>query len=66
MRKNLYIKLFLSVSNIHIALSIKIISRTRLKLPLFQNLWFHSIMNVLLNSYPVTAISSLNQSLLGA
>ena len=42
------------------------ISRTRLNLSLFQNLWFHSLMNVLLNSYHVTAIPSLNHSLLDA
>ena len=40
MRKYPYIKLYLSVSNIYIALSIKhTISRTRLNLSLFQNLW---------------------------
>ena len=42
------------------------ISRTRLNLSLFQNLWFHSLVNVLLNSYHVTAIPSLNHSLLDA
>ena len=40
------------------------ISRTRLNLSLFQNLWFHSLMNVLFSSYHVTAIPSLNHSLL--
>ena len=40
------------------------ISQTRLSL--FQNLWFHSLMNVLLNSYHVTAIPALNHSLLDA
>ena len=33
---------------------------------LFQSLWFHSLMNVLLNSYHVTAITSFNNSLLDA
>ena len=42
------------------------ISRIRLNLSLFQNLWFHSLMNVLFNSYHVTAIPSLNHSLLDA
>ena len=64
MRKYPYIKLYLSVSIIYIALSIKhTISRTRLNLSLFQNLWFYSLMNVLFSSYHVTAIPSLNHSL---
>ena len=64
MRKYPYIKLYLSVSNIYIALSIKhTISRTRLNLSLFQNLLFYSLMNVLFSSYHVTAIPSLNHSL---
>ena len=42
------------------------ISRTRLNLSVFKNLWFYSLMNVLLNSYHVTAIPSLNHSLLDA
>ena len=49
---------YLSVSNIYIALSIKIPFLTSL----FQNLWYHSLMNVLFNSYHVTVIPSLNQS----
>ena len=52
MQKYPYIKLYLSVSNIYIALSIKhIISLTRLNLFLFQNMWFYSLMNVLFSSY---------------
>ena len=67
MRKYSYIKLYLSVPNIYIALSIKhTISRTRLQLSSFQNLWFYSIMNVLFSSHHVTAIPSLNHSLLNA
>ena len=67
MRKYPYIKLYLSVSNIYIALSIKhTISRTRLNLSLFQNLWFYLFMNVLFSSNHVTAIPSLNHSLLDA
>ena len=67
MRKYPYIKLYLSISNIYIALSIKhAVSRTRLSLSLFQNLWFYSSMNVLFRSYHVTAIPSLNHSLLDA
>ena len=64
---NAEISLHLSVSHIYIALSIKhTISRTRLNISLFQNLWFHSLMNVLFTSYHVTAIPSLNHSLLDA
>ena len=67
MRKYLYIKLYLSVSNIYIALSIKHTnSRTRLNISLFQNLWSYSLMNVLFSSYHVTAIPSLTHSLLDA
>ena len=67
MRKYPYIKLYISVSNIYIAVSIEnTISRTRLNLSLFQNLWFHSLMDVLLNSYHVIAIPSLNHILLDA
>ena len=67
MLKYPYIKLYLSVSNIYIALSIKhTISQTRLNLSLFQNPWFYSLMNVLFSSYHVTAIPSLNHSLLDA
>ena len=67
MRKYPYIKLYLSVSNIYIALSIKYtIFRTRLNLSLFQNLWLYSLMNVLFSSYHVTAIPSLKHSLLDA
>ena len=70
MQKYPYIKLYLSVSNIYIAIGLKI--------PFFEqaliffianiktNLWFHSLMNVLLNSYHVIAIPSLNHSLLDA
>ena len=69
MRKypNIQLHVYLSVSKIYIAFKYKhTISRTRLNLSLFQNLWFHSLMNVLLNSYHVTAIPSLNHSLLDA
>ena len=67
MRKYPYIKLYLSVSNIYIALIIKhTIFRTRLSPSLFENLWFYSLMNVLFSSYHVTAIPSLNHSLLDA
>ena len=67
MRKYPYIKLYLSVSNNYIALSIKhTISRTRLNLSLFQNLRFYLLMNVLFSSYHVTDIPSLNHSLLDA
>ena len=66
MRKYPYIKLYLSVP-IYIALSIKhTISRTRLNLSLFLNLWFYSLLNVLFISYHVTVIPSLNHSLLDA
>ena len=54
-------------ANIYVVLSIKhSISGTRLNLSLFQNLWFYSLMNVLFSSYHVTAIPSLNHSLLDA
>ena len=64
-KQNAYIVLLL---NQHLyCLSIKhTISRTRLNLSLFQNLWFYSLMNVLFSSYHVTAIPSLNHSLLDA
>ena len=56
---------YFSVSNIYIALSIKYHSSlTRFNLSLFQNLWLQSLMNVLFNSYHVTAILFLNHSLL--
>ena len=44
----------------------EVFSSYSFNLSLFQNLWFHSLMNVLLNSYHVTAIPSLNHSLLDA
>ena len=55
---------YFSVSNFYIASNKNTISGTRLNLSLFQNLCIHSLMNVLLNSYHVTAIPSLNHSLL--
>ena len=65
MRKYPYIKLYLSVSNTYIALSINITFLEQ-DLIFIQNLWFHLLMDVLLNSYHVTAIPSLNHSLLVA
>ena len=55
---------YLSVSNFYTASNKNTISGTRLNLSLFQNLCIHSLMNVLLNFYHVTAIPSLNHSLL--
>ena len=55
-----------SIQHLYCLKYIHTISRTRLNLSLFKNLWFHSLMNVLLNSYHVTAIPSLNHSLLDA
>ena len=48
--------------NLHFNCDVK----SGLNLSLFQNLWFHSLMNVLFNSYHVTAMPSLNHSLLDA
>ena len=62
LRKYPYIKLYLSVSNIYIASSIKTPSLEQLIFFYSKSMWFQSLMNVLLNSYH--AIPSLNHSLL--
>ena len=66
-KKYPYIKQYLSVSSIYIASSIKMpFLEQDLIFFLFQNLLFHSLMNVLLNSNHVTASPSLKHSLLDA
>ena len=65
MPKYPYIKLYLSVSNIYTALSINIPFLEQDLIFVSKNLWFYSLMNVLLNSYHVTAISLFESQSVG-